>query len=73
MPKNQTLFEATEGIVEELRELEADDERPGRIFTVRRRLEQAQNEFLKQGIRIPVTKKFGRDSKIIFSILYPSL
>ena len=52
------IVEGIEDIVDELRELEADDERPLRLFTIRRRLKAVQHEYNKQGDRIPVTKKF---------------
>lgn len=58
MNKNQTMFDIVEDVVNELRELEPDDERPGRLFTIRRRLQEAQNDYLKQGDRVLITKEF---------------
>ena len=58
MTKHEDMFQAIEGVVEELRELETDDARPGRLFTIRRRLQAAQNEFIKQGDRVLISKQF---------------
>jgi hypothetical protein len=63
MNKHETMFEALESVVEELREIESterDEEgRPDRIFTIRRRLQKAQDDYIKQGDRVLITKEFG--------------
>jgi len=52
------MFEAIDAVVDEMRELEGEQ-----IFTLRRRLQEAQNDFLKQGERIPITNKFKINCK----------
>lgn len=61
MNKHETMFEALEKAVGKLRDIEFeqnDEDRRMRIFKVRRSLQIAQNEYLKQGDRVLITKKF---------------
>ena len=51
------LSKAIEATIAELKELE-DDDRPGRLYTLRRKLEYGLFDYIKQGNRIPVVNKF---------------
>ena len=51
------VIDDIEKVVDELRDFESNEEnRPDRIFTIRRQLQEVQVDYLKQGERIPVTK-----------------
>ena len=60
--KHESLFQATERIVERLRELQECfpdySESAKGVYKLRRELQEAQNEYLKQGERIPISTKF---------------
>lgn len=62
MPKQQTIFEATDLVLDTLRDIEEAfpmESSPRKsIFEARRKLQAAQDDYLKQGDRIEITKKF---------------
>ena len=61
MPKQESIFEATDKVLDVLRDIEDEMHEVAAkriVFTARRRLEAAQNDYLKQGDRVEVTKKF---------------
>lgn len=49
------MFKAIDEVADELRRLEAYEPN---LFPLRRKLQSSQNEYLKQGDRIPITKVF---------------
>lgn len=55
MNKTETLFEVVEGVVEQLRKLEGSNRK---LYPLRRKLQEAQNDFIKQGERVKITKEF---------------
>lgn len=60
MSRTRTIFEATDRVLDTLRNIEEESslETRKRIFAARRALQEAQNDYIKQGDRIKVTRKF---------------
>jgi len=62
MPKQETIFEATDKVLNVLRDIEDAfpdySEERKTVFLARRALQKAQNDYLKQGDRVEVTKEF---------------